>query len=135
MSYDQTTVFLKKTDQFDIFPTSVCFFVLISCVSLLFNNMATGLMVDVRNSRKKQWGQDHLNLQLSELAATIEDCKCGAPYYWNRIFNLFRKVAVWSGLSKNKTLGPFQTYSDQYYVLAWINGRGTISIPSLLYLF
>lgn len=126
MSYDQPTAFLNKSNVFDIFPTSIGFFFVISCVSLLFNNMATGLMVDVRNSRKKQWGDHHLNLQLSELAAIIEDCKLGAPYY----LCFFRKL-----FSKNKKLGPFQTYTDQYYVLSWMNVPGAFLFSPPFYLF
>ncbi len=73
MSFEQKTEFLKNTDEFDIFPTSVVFFLVISCVSLLFNNLATGLMQDIRDKRKKQWGQHHSDMQLSELASIVED--------------------------------------------------------------
>jgi hypothetical protein len=125
MSSEQTTDFLKSPDQFDIFPTSFIFFFIISCFSLLFNNLATSLMTGVRESRDKQWTQHHTDSQLSALAAIVERCRRGgnSSHYWRR----FMEIAS----SRTRKMSLFQTSKDQYYVLSWTcsQGASTSSTP------
>ena len=121
MSHDQSTKFLEQSEHFSILPTSIIFFCIISCFSLLFNNLATGLMSDIRENGKEQWVQDHSDTQLFELAANIEDCKSIGHFYSTFLhLPLIKKFAALTGLLNVEMQGPFQKYDDQYYVLSWV---------------
>jgi hypothetical protein len=107
MNSEQGDGFLKKPEHFDALPFGVLFFGFISCVSLLFHNLATGLMESVREMRHDQWLNDHLDMQLAELAYKVKTCRVGGP-------TMFRFFTLLFGQARPNV---FRCPEDQYYVL------------------